>query len=50
MGQIPPEVMNITLRFAGLPREDIVRIVRHKFKPINLYWLRYIRGLWFDTF
>lgn len=45
MGQVPPEVMNVTLRFAGLPREEIVRTIPNKFKPINIYWLRYIRGL-----
>lgn len=39
MGQVPPEGMNIALRFAGLPREEIVCIVRDTFKPINLYWL-----------
>lgn len=37
MGQVPPEGMNITLRFAGLPREEIVRLVRNTFKSINLY-------------
>lgn len=26
IGEVPPELMNITLCFAGLPREQIVRI------------------------
>lgn len=49
MSQVPPEIMNITLRFAGLPRGDIVRIIHNRSKPINLCWFRYIRGLWFET-
>lgn len=48
-GEVPPEVMNITLRFAGLSQEEIVRIFHNKFKPINLYRLRHMRGLWFDS-
>ncbi len=31
-GEIPTEVMSITLRFAGLPQEEIVRIFQIKFK------------------
>ena len=41
--------MSITLRFAGLPKEEIVRIFQNKFKPINLYRLRHMRGLRFDS-
>lgn len=37
LGEVPPEVKNIILRFAGLPQEEIVRIFQNKFKPINLY-------------
>ena len=36
IGEVPVEVKNITLRFAGLPQEEIVRIFQNKFKPINL--------------
>ena len=50
IGEVPQEVMNITLRFAGLPQEEIVRIFHNKFKSINLYRLRQMRGLRFDTF
>ncbi len=50
IGEFPQEVMDITLRFAGLPKEEIVRIFHKKFKPINLYRLRHMRGLRFDTF
>lgn len=39
IGEVPPEVMNLTLRFAGLPQEEFVRIFHNKFKPINLYRL-----------
>ena len=46
-GEVPTEVMSITLRFAGLPQEEIVRIFQNKFKPINLYRLPQIRGLQF---
>lgn len=44
-GQVPPEVMGITFCFAGLPQEEITRIFYNKFKPINLYRLRHMRGL-----
>ena len=50
IGEFSQEVMNITLRFTGLPKEEIVGIFHNKFKPINLYQLRQIRGLRFDTF
>ncbi len=48
-GEVPSEVMGITLRFSGLPKEEIVRIFQDKFKPINLYLIRHMRGLWFDS-
>ncbi len=48
-GEVPPKVMSITLCFAGLPQEEIIRIFYNKFKPINLYRLRYMRGLRFDS-
>ncbi len=47
--EVPSEVMSITLRFAGLPKEEIVRIFQNKFKPINLYRLRHMRGLRFNS-
>ena len=50
IGEVAQEVMNITLYFAGLPQEEIVCIFHNKFKPINLYRLRQMRGLRFDTF
>ncbi len=50
IGEVPQEVINITLRFAGLSQEEIIRIFHNKFKPINLYRLRHMRGLRFDTF
>lgn len=43
--EVPPKVMSITLCFAGLPQEEIVRIFHNKFKPINLYQLCHIQGL-----
>ncbi len=48
-GEVPIEVMSITLWFAGLPHKEMVRIFQNKFKPINLYHLRHIRGLWTDS-
>ncbi len=48
-GEVHTEVKSITLRFAGLPKEEIVRIFQNKFKPINLYCLRHIHGLQFDS-
>lgn len=49
-GEVPPKVMSITLYFAGLPQEEIIRIFHmNKFKPINLYWLRQMRRLRFDS-
>ena len=48
-GEVPIEVMSITLRFEGLPKEEIVRIFQNKFKLINLYRLVYMRGLQFDS-
>ena len=48
-GEVPTEVMSITLRFAGLLKEEIVRIFQNKFKPINLYRLRQMHELRFDS-
>ncbi len=48
-GEVQTEVMSITLRFAGLPKEEIVRIFQNKFKPINLYRLRHICRFRFDS-
>ncbi len=48
-GKVPTEVMSITLRFAGLLQEEIVRIFQNKFKPINLYRSRYMHELQFDS-
>ncbi len=50
IGEVPQEVMNITLCFASLRQEEIVRIFHNNFKPINFYRLRHKRGLRFDTF
>ena len=48
-GEISPEVTSITSRFEGLSKEKIVRIFQNKFKPINLYRLRHMRGFRFDV-
>ena len=39
--EVLPKVTSITLRFVGLPKEEIVKIFQNKFKPINLYCLRF---------
>ncbi len=46
---VPNKVLSITLQFAGLPQEEIVRIFQNKFKPISLYRLRHMRGLRFNS-
>ncbi len=48
-GEASTEVMSITLQFASLTHKEIVKIFQNKFKPINLYRLRHIRGLRFDS-
>ncbi len=48
-GEVPNDVMSITLRFASLLQEEIVRIFQNKLKPINLYRLRHMRRLRFDS-
>lgn len=42
IGEVPPEVTNLSLCFAGLPQDEIVRIFHNKFKAINLYCLRHM--------
>ena len=42
---IPPEVFTVSAKFGGLPQEEIAKIYAGKFKPINLYRLRYLKGL-----
>lgn len=42
MIEIPSEVENFTLRFAGLAQDTIVRIFHNKFRAINLYRLRHM--------
>lgn len=43
--EIPLEVKNTTLKFAGLPQEEIANIYHNKFRPINLYRLRHVQSL-----
>lgn len=49
LGEVPQEVQNL-VRFSGLPQEETVRIFRNKFKPINLYRLRHMRDICYDTY
>ncbi len=49
-GEVPPEVADLSPQFVGLPKEEIVKIFQNKFKPINLYRLRYMRGLTFEAY
>ena len=49
-GEIPPEVSELSLQFVGLPQEEIVKIFHNKFRPINLYRLRHMRGLSFEAY
>lgn len=48
-GEVPQEVQILTLRFAGLPQEEIVKIFHNRFKPINLYRLRHMRGHHYES-
>ena len=52
IGEYPPEVSSISLHFAGLPQEEIISIFHNKFKfkAINLYRLRHMRGFRYETF
>ena len=50
IGQVPLEIMNIKLRFANLPPQEIQCIFHNKFKTINLYRLRHMQRIRFDTF
>lgn len=50
LGEVPQEVQNLTLRFAGLPREEIVKIFHNRFKPINLYRLRHMRCHHYESY
>ena len=50
IGEVPLEVSNISLHFAGLPKEEIIRIFHNKFKAIILYWLRHMQGFQYKTF
>ena len=45
IGEItPPEVSARRDMFSGLPEEEIVKIFKNKFKPMNLYKLRHLHG------
>ncbi len=50
LDEVPPEVQTLTIHFAGLPQEEIVKIFHNKFKPINLYWLRHMRGHRYESY
>ena len=50
IGEIPKEVQSLNIRFAGLPQVEIVRIFHNKFKPINLYRLRHMRGQRYESY
>lgn len=43
--EVHPESKSIRRRFARLPQEQIIKIFHNKFDPIDLYRLRYRRGL-----
>lgn len=50
IGEVILEVMTISLRFTGLPREEITQIFHNKLKAINRYPLRHMRELQYKTF
>lgn len=49
-GELPPKVADMSPQFVGLPQEEIVKIFQNKFKLINLYRLRHMRGLTFEAY
>lgn len=50
IGKIPTEVQTLSIRFAGLPQDEIAKIFHNKFQPINLYRLRNMQGLRYETY
>lgn len=48
--EVAPKVTNISPCFVGLPQEEIVKIFHNRFKAINLYRLRHMRGLRYKAF
>jgi hypothetical protein len=49
-GETPPEIKAHRTRFAGLPGDEIIKIFIGKFKSINIYKLRHMRGLAHDFY
>lgn len=45
IGEIPLEARSMIHRFPSLPKEDIIRIFRNKFRTINLFRFRHMRGI-----
>lgn len=43
-GEIPNEVKALASQFAGLPQGRIAKIFSNRFRPMNLYKLRLMRG------
>lgn len=48
-GEIPAEVKTLSVRFEGLPQEEVVKIFNGKFKPVNLFKLR-IKGQSYEAY
>lgn len=42
---IPSEVLTVSARFGSLPQEEIAKIYAAKFKSVDLYRLRYLKGI-----
>lgn len=49
LGEIPLEARSIIHRFPSLPKEDIIRIFRNRFRPVNLFRLHHMRGIRHDA-
>lgn len=47
--EVSPKVMSITFCFVGLSKKKIIHIFHNKFKLINLYRLRHMQRLCFDS-
>lgn len=42
--EMPKEVQNLADQLMGIPQREIEKIFRNKFRPMNLYELRFIKG------
>lgn len=49
-GEIPAEIKTLFVHFAGLPQEEVVKNFNGKFKPVNLFKLRHVKGQSYEAY